>query len=310
MMIKRQRQLLVDFVQSAKGFEHIGKLKLILIAAGVKPATYVALKINKENLGELTHFRTHLKKSGLLFAESTPKSYEVIKKIKDGVVEWELGGTWYGFDIFQNKRSQDLFKEYQQTVRQNHEKADEMGGKAYGYPDCCIKQYVKEHNLRFLKKNYTYYKYYFSIRERERSFPFLTHTPCSKACKSCKQWNKHHQVLLKKIAPKFLKEYTKKRKIKTECIVDNESDVYENKLQETKSLWPKKDGYEFSFITRKAIEGQHYLIAYLTKKKFERGAVVDSILTLQYRFADVKISKAKKSLPFLEHRRYLPLLKK
>ena len=38
--------------------------------------------------------------------------------------------------------------------------ADELGGKLYGYPSCCIKKFSKERSNTYLKKHYTYYEYY------------------------------------------------------------------------------------------------------------------------------------------------------
>jgi len=159
--LDKQRKYLIDFAQRAQGLDDYNRLKLILFATGVKPCTYVQLKINPKNLDEKAHFERHLKEERIPFLVSRPKAYEEIVAIRGNAIKWKIMGTWYGYDLFDGDKSFRLFQKYLKLVKkQRHAEADRTSGELYDYPKCCIEHYIKEHGLAFLRKNYTHYSYY------------------------------------------------------------------------------------------------------------------------------------------------------
>ncbi|MEM4264143.1 MAG: DUF483 domain-containing protein [Candidatus Woesearchaeota archaeon] len=295
---------LLTFAEIAQGFIDSDRLKLILFAAGVKPATYIALKIDSSNLGEKYRFEQHLK--DLVFVASKARSFEEIEKIEKNKIHWNFKGVWIGYDLFNCYHGLKQFKEYITNVRKrNHEKADRIAGKLYGYPECCVENFIKEHNTNYLKEKYTCYEYYKRLYDSVRRFPFVFHTPCSKNCTATAKLNNTYKHTLKKIAPKFYKEFTRKKILKTELIVDAESDVFD---KTGNTIWPSKDGHEYSTIAKTPFQGHHYLYAYLTKNCYERGTVLDAKVKMRYNYADIKAYKTKEIIKNLIHLRKFQIL--
>ncbi len=305
-MYKKEVRELIQFIESAKGFDNNAKLKIILLAAGVKPNTYVSLRISPKNIDEKTHFEKHLKQAGFIFEVSGPKSFEEIDKITGNKVIWKIKGTWYGYDLFNNKESQKLFHNYIGLVKkQQHDKADLLAGKLYGYPDCCIKNFIQEHDLKYFAKKYSYYGFYSKLHEMDKKFPFLSHTSCSVNCVESNKLNNINKLVVKKIAPRFWRDYTKKQSFETELIVDSESDVYFDKINEQKSIWPKKDGHDYSLIALKKFRDHNYIFSYLTKKSYEKGTVLLGNVCVQYDYAIIKVKKMVRFIKNLHHQRKL-----
>lgn len=285
------------FAEIARGFIESDRLRLITFASGAKPATFVALKINSKNLGEKFRFEQHLKNS--VFVGSKPRSFEEISKIQKNKVFWDFKGLWIGYDLFSSQQEFKLFKQYVTCLRlQQHEKADRIGGKLYGYPSCCVENFIKEHDLDYLRKNYTCYEYYKKIHDSIRKFPFVFHTPCSLKCRESAKLNSEYRKAVKKTAPKFYKEYSKKKVLKTEVIVDTYSDILD---KEKKTIWPKRDGYEHSVIAKTPYEGHHYMYAYLTRNFYERGTILDAKIKMQYNYADISVGKILDVIKDLHH---------
>lgn len=301
------RKNLVTFAEIAHGFIDIDRLKLILFAAGVKPAAFVALKIDSMNLGEKYRFEHHLK--DLVFVASKARSFEEISKIEKNKVIWNFNGIWVGYDLFNCYHGLKQFKEYIKYVRmQNHEKADRIAGKLYGYPDCCVKNFIKEHDINHVKEKYTCYEYYKRLHDSVRRFPFVFHTPCSKNCVATAKLNNTYRRALKKTAPKFYKELSRKKVYKTGLIIDTESDIFD---KNGKTVWPEKDGHEYSVIAKIPFQNHHYLYAYLTKNCYERGTVLDSKVAMRYTYADIRAGKTKDIIKNLVHiRRFQALGRK
>ncbi len=303
----RQRKYLVDFAQRAEGLDDYNRLKLILFATGTKPATYVQLKINPRNIEEKQHFEKHLKAGRIPFLVSRPKAYEEIIAIKGNAIKWKIMGTWYGYDLFAGDKSFRLFQKYQNLIKkQKHTQADRISGRLYDYPQCCVEHYIKEHNLAFLRKNYTHFSYYQHLHAVERAFPLVMHTPCSTKCKATRKLNSKYAKALKKYAPKFWKQLSSAKKFRTDVVISSESELLQDvvyNITSTAPVFPVKEGHEYNLITTKPIEGHYYMISYLTKKSIEKGTVLPAAIKKKFDYADIKLGKPKKVIRDLHHER-------
>lgn len=291
---------LAYFAENAKGLEADGRLKLVLFSAGLKPATFVALKIDSKNMDEKGRIEHHLPLANI----SKPKGFEEITKIKGNKVYWEFKGIWFGYDIFKDKKTKKLFEKYIALVKkQKHKQADLIAGKIYGYPACCIKQFIKEHDKNYVRKRYTHYTYYKKLRDCEKKFPFIQHTACSTKCKASAKLNAKYTKAVKKLAPKFYKNFTAKKIHQTGLIVDTESRLRLKPIE--KPVWQdyELDGHEYSMVSLKPFEGHHYLYGYLTKEKLNRGALFSGKSIRQHNFAEIKLGKQKKSFKTVIHYR-------
>src|SRR3989338_3187146 len=244
-MLKKEAKELISFIESSKGFDNNAKLKLILFSAGVKPNTYVSLRISTKNLDEKYHFE------------------------------------------------------------QQHDKADLIAGKLYGYPRCCINRFIEEHDLKKLAKKYSYYAFYDKLHTLDKRFPFLSHTPCSLKCKDSIKINNDYRMIVKKSASRFWKEYTRKQSFTTKLVVDYESGIFLDKINENKSIWPKKDGHDYGLISLTKFKGHHYVFSNLSKKHYLRGTILLAKVTVQYDYAIIKIKKIVRLLNNFHHQRKL-----
>lgn len=299
---------LIDLVEKSDCFEPVDKLKLILFATKAKPATFVPLKISPKNIGDKFHFERHLKEKNIFFSVDSPKSFEEIVKIKENKIVWSLKGTWYGYDLFRDKQHKKMFRQYVSMVRKHRQdRADIIAGKLYGYPACCIKQYVKENNPDWIKRKYSYYGYYKRLHDSERNFPFIVHTPCSPKCSASRKLNTRYRNIIKKRAPKFYKEFSRKKSFKSDFIVEGENNFLfgVNALP----LWVHKDGHEYNLVARKKYNDHHYMFSFLSRdREYVKGAVLSGSAAIQYNYADIKISRLKKIIPNLIHVRKFKLL--
>lgn len=291
---------LADFAVKAQGLEVRDKLKLILFATGQKPSTYVALKTIPKNLGEKHHLEKHLKN----FIVSRPKGFEQITRVQKNKVFWDFKGIWHGYDIFANKKLRQQFLRYKKLLsQQKHAAADKLGGKIYGYPSCCVKQYIKEHDKHYLREHYTHYEYYKKLYDSERAFPFVLHIPCSPECKKTKQMNQKYERAVRKITPEFYRDYWTGKVHRTKFLVDGESEL---KLKPAaKPVWSAKerDGHEYSLISLTPYKGNYYLYSYLTKTRLPRGTVFQGRAVRKHFYADIKLTKYKNVYPTVSHYR-------
>lgn len=299
---------LIDFVEKSACFEPVDKLKLVLFASGAKPATFVALKIMPENIGDKFHFERHLKENKIMFSVDRPKSFEEIAKINGNRIIWSLKGTWFGYDLFKDRRHKKMFRQYVSLVRRHKkEKADIVAGKLYGYPACCIRQYLKENNPLWVKDKYSYYEYYKKKHGAERKFPFVVHTPCSVKCRASKILNEKYRQAVKKYAPAFYKEFSKKKVFSTDFIVEGENNFLVS--ADGQLLWDEKDGHEYNLITAKPYNRHYYMMAYLSRDiAYVKGSVLRGSVAMQYNYADIKINKLKKVIRNIIHVRKFKLL--
>ena len=299
--MNEQQKQLIDFVERAAGLDDAAKLRLILVAAGVKPATFVALKITPQNLDEKAHFEKHLRASGFVFEAGKPRAYEQIAAVKGNAIQWRINGSWYGYDVFADRDRQRLFRQYVSLVRrQRHADADRVAGQLYDYPQCCTEQYASEHDPDVLRRHYTHYSYYARLHEVERAFPFVQHTACSKRCAFSRKMNELYGRAVQIVAPKFLKRFSEARTYRTDVVIDNESEVGED-------VFPGRDGHEYTAVTLKPIAGHYYLLAHLTKKSFARGTVVPATVRMRYNYADVSLGRPKRIIKNLHHERHFVL---
>ncbi|MBW2966767.1 DUF483 domain-containing protein [Candidatus Woesearchaeota archaeon] len=298
------KETLYTFITIADGFDIKEKLKLVLFTAELKPSTYVILKINPESLDEKYRFEQLLRQNKILFSASRQKGYEEITKIKGNKIIWELKGIWIGYDLFKDKKTKKLFERYKNLIsKQQIKKADLIGGKIYSYPSCCIKQYQKE-TSEYIKKHYTYYEFYKKLQDIDRKYPFIAYSPCSVKCKKTTALNKKYSNIIKKFTPELWQQYTKKDRFKTDIIVDEESDI----LIKGKTIWPERNAHEYDVILRKPHNNKYYLYAYLTKKNYEKGTILEASITQQYDYADIKVKKVKGIIKNLIHERKMPLI--
>lgn len=309
--MNEQRRELIHFAQSAKGLDNPAKLKLILLAAGAKPATFFALKITPENLGEKAHLEHHLRENGLSFIAGKARAYEEITGIEGNAVKWIIKGSWYGYDVFADKTHALLFKKYLGLLAgQKHEQADRIAGKLYAYPACCVGHYIKEHNLAFLRRTYTHYTYYRHLRDYERVFPFIQHMACSTRCLKSKKLNAQYAAVLRKHAPKFFREFSAVKRFSADVVVDSESVLLQDVvygIRSTASVFPVKDGHEYSLLTMKKLQNHYYLLAHLTKDTIVRGTVLPAKITMRHGYADAVLGKPKRVIKNLHHERHFVL---
>ncbi len=289
-----EKRHLLKFIETSPAFDNNSKLKAILFVAGAKPNTFIHLRILK-NLHDKHEFERLLKLDKVTFEVSRAKGFEEITSVKGNAAVWKMKGTWYGYDLFRNKKEKKKFEKYVSLVKQRkHDKADELAGEIYGYPSCCVKKFIEEHNLKQLAKKYSYHQYYKRLHDSDMAFPFISHTPCSPKCAKSKILNKKYLDAVKKYAPEFYKQYTKKRKYKLPVIVDAESDV---------GVWKKKDGHDYALVTRKPLGGKYCMISWLTKAPFKRGTILEAEVTLQYDYATVLIRKKLGEIKNFHHER-------
>lgn len=289
-----EKKRLIQFIEKSKAFDNNSKLKLIEFAAGVKPSTYIRLRIQK-NLHDKHEFEDLLKANNILFEVGKPKGFEEITAIKGNSAVWKFVGTWYGYDLFRAKEYNAKFLEYKVLLRQGkHDMADKLAGVIYGYPDCCTEAFIREHNKTELAKRYSAYQYYKRLHDSDKKFPFISHTPCSLACKQTKRLNTKYAGSVKRNAPEFYKKYAKKRNYRLPLIIDMES---------TDVKWKKQDGHDYMLITKKPVEGKYLLISWLTRGKYKRGTIIDATIKLQYDYATVDVHKKTGYLKNFHHER-------
>lgn len=298
------KEALYTFITISSGFDIKEKIKLVLFIAGLKLSSYVILKINPDSLDEKYRFEQLLKQNKIFFSAGRQKGYEEITVIKGNKIIWELKGIWIGYDLFKDKKIKQQFEKYKNLIsKQQFKKADEIGGKIYGYPSCGIKQYQKE-TPEYIKEHYTYYEFYKKLHDADRKYPFVFYSPCSVKCKRTTVLNRKYSNTIKKFTPELWKEYTKKDRFKADLIVDEESDIF----LKGKTIWPERNAHEYSVILRKPHKEKHYLYAYLTKKNYEKGTILEATITQQYDYANIKVKKVKGIIKGLLHERKMPLI--
>ncbi len=289
-----EKRHLLRFIETSKAFDNSAKLKAILFVSGAKPNTYVHLRVQK-NIDDKHEFERLLKLNHILFNASRAKGFEEIAKIQGNTAVWKMKGIWYGYDLFRNKQAKKNFERYVSLIRkQKHAAADKLAGKIYGYPICCIKKFIAEHDPRVLPRKYGYYQYYKRLHDSDKAFPFISHTPCHLQCKKSAAQNRKYSAAIKKYAPQFHKKYAQKKNYYIPVIVDIESGA---------DIWKKRDGHDYVLIAKKPINGRYYEISWLSKGKFPRGTVLDARVTMQYDYAIVKINKKLGHLANFHHER-------
>lgn len=285
---------LTHYVAQSTAFDFRDKLKAILFFAGVKPATYVHLRVQR-NYRDKTRFKELLKQAGVPHNTGRAKGFEEIRYVKGNKAIWRKEGIWYGHDLFQNKTGRQLFDKYVKLLKQQkHTDADRTAGRLYGYPRCCIEAYIKEHKPTYVRKKYTYYDYYKRLHQSDKNFPFIFHVPCTPTCSRSKKLNQLYHKTIKQHAPRVYRAYTAKRTYKVPVIIDTESN----------GLWAKQNGHDYVVITQKPIEKKHWLISWLTKKSYERGTILDATVTLQYDYATITNTKKTGTLEDFHHERH------
>jgi len=290
----KEKRYLLRFIETSKAFDNNSKLRTLLFVTGVKPNTFIHLRIEK-NLHDKHEFERLLKLNNIVYVVSRAKGFEEIAGVRGNAAVWKMKGMWYGYDLFRNEKEKKKFAKYVSLVkRRSHSQADKLAGKIYGYPACCIKKFIEEHDARKLPKKYTYYQYYKRLYDSDKAFPFISHTPCTVKCKRSKALNRKYAMTIKKCSPRFYKQYSRKRSFTVPVVVDLESEI---------GRWKKKDGHDYSLVTKKPIEKKYYLVSWLSKAKFKRGTVLQAKITLQYDYAIVLITKKIGELKNFHHQR-------
>ena len=102
------------------------------------------------------------------------KPHQFSGKIKKNKVVWRLQGIWFGYDLFHTERQVDRFVEYKRLIKKGKfAQADKLGGKLYGYPACCVNEFIKERKKSYIAKKYSYFEFYKHIRDSNVRFPFI-----------------------------------------------------------------------------------------------------------------------------------------
>ncbi len=297
---------LYRFVEQSRGFDIRDKIKLVLFFVGVKRNAFVRLKIHELSLGEKWRFEQLLQKQSILFSAGREKSYEKIKKIAGNKIIWGLAGTWIGYDLFGNVGDKKKFVQYLALVKKGkHDEANRLAGALYGYPGCDIAYFLKEEKSPpLIRKRHSCYGYYLQQRLLDVRFPWVFHRAHALGCKKTAKMNKTYRDTLQKYAPGLLAQYAKERTFKTDIILMGESDV----LHKGKTIWPKKDGREYGVVTARPLEGKYWLLPFLTKKRHQKGQVLEARVALRYNYATIKVIKEKRAIKGMEYKRKLPLL--
>ncbi len=296
---------LVHFVQSARGFDALQKIKLIVFASGVKNVAFVRLRIGSGNLGEKHHFEKHLKQARVLFRVSQAKTVEEITEVKKNWVVWRPNGLWFAYDLFCDVQTKKLFAQYESLLLQGlHARADALGAQLYGYPLCCQKEYTKEHDPAYIGRKYTAYEFYKKLHEVDEKFPFIFHSPCSLSCASTKRMNQQYKSLVKEYALRFYVSFVSSYSFTTELIVDTYAYLCDDV---GKAVWPVRDGYDYSLLTRKPVQQKFFLLSYLTRKKLKRGTVFSASVTVRYDVPRIVLGRKVKEFKQLFHQRRLYL---
>jgi hypothetical protein len=289
----QEKRHLLRFIETSKAFDNTSKLKTILFVSEAKPNTYVHFRIEK-NLDDKHKFEQLLKLNKIPFSVSKAKGFEEIAEIRENAAVWKLKGIWFGYDLFKNKKEQKRFEKYVSLIKkQNHVAADVLAGSLYGYPRCCVKKFIEEHDPKILPKKYTYYEYYKRLQDSDKNFPFINHTPCSPRCKYSAILNKKYSDSINECSVKFHLAYSKSKTYSVPVIVDIEND----------GLWKKKNGHYYVLITKKPINGKYCEINWLSKAPFKRGTILDADITLNYDYAVVKIKRKIGHLANFHHER-------
>lgn len=301
----------IDFAAKTKSLDKNEKLKLILFASGVKPATFIMLKVFPEKPEEAVLFDRLLKEAGIVFRKSFPKTFEEISLIKDNEIRWDIKGVWLGYDLFNSKSQLNKFRRYLSLAdKGKHSQADRLAGEIYGYPKSCVDSFIKRNkNHKLIAEKFSYYEYYKFLHDIDKKFPFIQHQPHSLDCRSSISMNKRYQEIVKKVAPDFYKEFSKKKVFDSDVVVDVVNDVmiHDFLTKKSRSIWPVKDGQDYMLITLKQIDGKFWLISHLTKNFIERGTVFPAKITMQYDYAEIKLGKFKNQKGELYHERMFPL---
>lgn len=295
---------LSTFSVVSEGFSMIDKVKLVLFSAGVKPTTSIYLNITSTNLDDKKRFEEILEKNKIIFLRGRERTFEVIKTIRGSVVHWKLGGTYIDYDLFSNEGDKKRFVQYKQMAIKDISRAKRarIAGKLYGYPKCCIEQYVKE-TSEWMRKNMTYYEFYKRYHATDKKFPFIPFTPCSIECKQAKKFNQRYSKTVRKKEPKFWREFVKKNIFRSDLVIDHESIIEENK----EDIFPDRKWHNYVVLTMKPYNDRYYFHSFLTRKKYEHGTILSGKITMQYGRGFVQVGKIKKIIK-LGHVRKLPML--
>ena len=291
---------MIDFIERSEAFDNAARLKALLVVIGVKPATFIHFRVTPKNIDDKMHFEKHLRELGLPFKVSRAKGFEEIRSVRGGTVEWHFKGIWYGYDIFKDLDIQKKFMKYKSLIRQKKEKqAAIIGGEVYGYPKKSVTTFIKELDLKYIAKKFSYGEYFKRLHQSDFNFPFIQHTACSAKCPVSNRLNEKYKKAIRKHAPDFYKSFTKKTVVKAPLLINFENDL----LYKGKSIWPSRKMHDFTAISHKRIDGKYFLVSFLTKTPFIEGDLVDSELSFQYNTCKVKPLRKVKHFKDVIHKR-------
>lgn len=295
---------LVKYAQVSTALTSRNKLKLILLAGGIKRAAAIMLRISPKNLEEKYRFEEHLKKAGLLYIAGKPRGFEEINTVKESTVYWKASGVWILYELFYDTKTLAEFKQYKKLLKKNTTHADILAAEIYGYPTCCAREYSRQRDMKYVARNFSYKEYYTELHAAEHEFPFVFHAPCKRTCSASRKLNKVYARAAAVLAPRFSTLFSKKDIYTTEVVVDGESDMLGSN---GKTIWPFRTAHEYTLITRTKLSKNHYLLPYLTNTTILSGAVFNAKVTVQYDAAQIKLGIYVKQLPAVVHKRRLLL---
>lgn len=286
---------LITFCETTPAFDNNSKLKVLLFATGAKPNTYVHLRITN-NLHDKHRFEHFLKKNKILYSVSKPKGFEEIDAVTPEKASWHIKGVWFGYDLYKDNGAKKNFEKAIALIKKGkHQEADVILGKHYGYPSCCVAKFIEEHDPKMIAKKYTAAEYYGKLHTLDRTFPFLTHTPCSATCAVSLTLNRMYESTLKREAPAFHKKYSETRTYRMDIVIDEENDIVPFK---------NPNAHDYVVITMQPLEGHYQLMSWPCKDKFTRGTVLHAKITLRYDYADIVPIDAVKAGKGFHHERH------
>lgn len=293
-----EKKHLILFTEKTQALDDRTKRNLLLFLAGAKPNTFIRLRIGK-NLHDKHEFERLLKLNKIKYTISRPHGFEEITSVKGNTITWRFAGTWYGYNLFGSAGDQKLFATSTKLAKNgNHEEADLLLGRLYGYPICCVDEFVKEHDTAFLKKKYTSRSFYKRLHDTDIKLPYISFVPGSIHCPEAVKLNKLYETAIKKISPSFYSAYKKKRTHRVLLVVDTEQHFIETHPH---------DAHEYLLVTTKPIAKHHYVLSWLSDRHYDRGTVIDATVTIQYDAPVVKAHKVLRTLKGLHHERKFPL---
>ncbi len=298
---------LLDFVILCRGMTTKDRIKLLLFALGLRPATSVYLCITPDNLKESFLFEHTLRMYKIIYLRGREKSFEEVKKIQHNKIVWDVTGLWIDYDLFHTVKQKEQFIQYRKLWQLDKErnKRNTIAGKLYDYPLCCITQYNKE-TPRYICKNVDSYAFYNRMHVIDKKFSLLSYAPCSLLCKNALSQQNHFATAIRNASLSFWNHLHEVDVYETDVIVESENDI----IVDGKSIWKTKNGHDYIVLAVTPFHGKHWFYTVLSKKPYPVGTVLSATIKQYATYGEVLLGREKGYIKDLHHERNLPLLRR